>query len=107
MIPNDPRDGTWLAVKHQAGESSKIPIGVNRVAWPDARGDERIPTLNWNPGDEPVDDPIATMSDRDLREAFGVGDAGPEPSMLSFFNGNPHADGVKALNDYLTSKGRK
>lgn len=105
MVTNDPRDGTWLAVKHQASESSKIPIGVNRVAWPNSTGDERIPTLNWNPGDEPVEDPTATMSDRDLRETFGVGDA--EPSMLSFFNGKPHADGVKALNDYLASKGRK
>jgi hypothetical protein len=106
MLINDPRDGARLAVKHQASESSKIPIGVNRVVWPDSTGDERISTLNWNPGDEPVDDPIATMSDRDIRETFGVGDAAPEPNMLSFFNGKPHADGVKALNEYLASKGR-
>lgn len=40
----------------------------------------------------------------------GAADAGagdPEPKMLDFFNGVPYAEGVKAYNDYLASKGAK
>jgi hypothetical protein len=47
------------------------------------------------------------MSDADLRASFGVADAKAEPAPLSFFNGVPYADGVKAYNDYLISKGAK
>jgi hypothetical protein len=104
-MDNDPRDATWLAAEHQARESSKIPIGVHRVVWPNATGIEKVQTLNWNPGDEPVDDPIDKMSDRDMRRSFGVADA--EPDSLTFFNGKPYAEGVKAYSEHLASKGRK
>jgi hypothetical protein len=36
-----------------------------------------------------------------------VADAEPEPAMLSFFNGKPHAEGLKAYNEYLASKRAK
>jgi hypothetical protein len=36
-----------------------------------------------------------------------VADAKPEPSVLSFFNGKAHSDGVKVYNEHLVSKGRK
>jgi hypothetical protein len=47
------------------------------------------------------------MSDADLRASFGVADAKAEPAPLSFFNGKPHAEGVKAYSEYLASRGRK
>jgi hypothetical protein len=56
-------DGTRRATEHQARASREIPIGIERTTWPAATGNEQIPELSWNPGDEPVEDPISTMPD--------------------------------------------
>jgi hypothetical protein len=53
--------------------------------------------------DGALEDPFVSL----VSIGNGVVDAAPEPSMLDFFNGRSHADGLKAYNDYLTSKGAK
>jgi hypothetical protein len=55
MPDNDPQDGTRRAMEYQARESQVIPIGVQRVTWPNATGNDRVPVLNWNPGNEAAD----------------------------------------------------
>jgi hypothetical protein len=35
----------------------------------------------------------------------GAKDSTPEPSITSFFNGKPHAEGLKAYNEWLALRG--
>jgi hypothetical protein len=50
-------------------------------------------------------DPVANLDDVDI--GSGVTDAEPEPSMLSFFNGKPYAEGLKAYNEHRAAKRSK
>jgi hypothetical protein len=62
----------------------------------------RLIARERNPGigdASPMDDELPTLTD-------GAKDSAPEPSMLTFFNGKPHAEGLKAYNQYLASTGR-
>jgi hypothetical protein len=52
--------------------------------------------------DDVEEDPVEKLDDGDLDT--GTNDSTPEPSPLSFFNGKPHAEGLKAYNEYLASK---
>jgi hypothetical protein len=47
-------------------------------------------------------DESPTLRELGLEDMGGAHDAAP--SMLSFFNGKPHAEGLKAYNEYLASK---
>jgi hypothetical protein len=53
--------------------------------------------------DGALEDPFISL----VHVGNGVADAAPEPSMLDFFNGKTYAEGVKAHNEYLASKGAK
>lgn len=53
--------------------------------------------------DGALEDPFISL----VHVGNGAADAAPEPSMLDFFNGVPYADGVKAYNAHLASKGAK
>jgi hypothetical protein len=55
ILTSDPRDGTRRAMEHQERESRHLPIQVERVAWPNATGNDRVPVLDWNPGNEAAD----------------------------------------------------
>lgn len=53
--------------------------------------------------DGALEDPFVSL----VNIGSAVADAEPEPAMLSFFNGKTHAEGLKAYNAYLASKGAK
>jgi hypothetical protein len=96
------RTGTARAKASQRESSEAIPSGVERVVWSQSAADEPIETNTWNPVD-----------DRDMDfdsipvDALSSAAADAAPSVLSFFNGKSHADGVKAYRDHLASRGTR
>ena len=93
------RTATARAKASQREASAAIPSNVERVAWSQSGADEPIETSTWNPSDMDFDSiPV---------DALSSAAADATPSVLSFFNGKPHAEGVKAYRDHLASKGRK
>lgn len=64
---------------------------------------EKVRKVRDGVKDGALEDPFVSL----VNVGNGVADAEPDPSMLSFFNGRSHADGLKAYNDHLASKGAK
>jgi hypothetical protein len=100
------RTGTDTARAWQRKASAEIPRAVPCTTFRSPGAGEKIRELDWNPSDgiAPEIDPVVSLSDEDLQVVFGgVKDA--EPSVLSFFNGKPYSEGLKAYNEHLASKG--
>jgi hypothetical protein len=102
------RTGTARAEAWQREARAEIPPAVTRPTFRSPGAGEKIRELNWNPLDglAPEIDPVVSLSDEDLEAVYG-GVKDTEPSVLSFFNGKPYSEGLKAYNEHLASKGAR
>jgi uncharacterized protein len=98
----------FILAKEETGRLIMTKIRGNHVAVvPKGRAGREIAIGDSAPNDVAPELDPDNLTDEDLDAIYGgVTDAEPEPSMLSFFNGKPHAEGLKAYNQYLASTGR-
>jgi hypothetical protein len=96
-------DGTRRATEHQAVPAARYRLGLSEprglLQLATSRFRNSVGTQATNLWRIPFP-PCLTV----FRQSFGVGDTAPEPSTLDFFNGKPHAEGVKAYRDHLASR---
>jgi hypothetical protein len=99
------RAATARAKASQREASAAMPSNVERVVWSQSAADEPIETNTWNP----IDDRTGGDMDFDSIpvDALSSAAADAAPSVLSFFNGKPYAEGVKAYRDHLVSRGTR